>query len=200
MADTYFDYQRKRVEQGANAAGQQQQEALQRRFAAMGNLNSGASIKAQQQTAQEVQKQKDTALEGIGAQEAQYNQAKQEAQTQREFAAQEAEKQRGFAGGESEKERAFRSSQADIDRAFQDKVFQFDKSNKLAQLDLAKGQFDLDKMSTEFNKAISLASLDDFDSFKKALAQLNGQSYGGGGLSQGNIWNLSHPGFQGLGG
>lgn len=101
-----FDLQRQRITQQANAANQANQDALQRRFAAMGALNTGAALKAQQQA--QIQGQQQTQDQLAGVDQAQAQQAYQEAQAQ---------KARDFEAGQALAGRQFQGSQADIDRA-----------------------------------------------------------------------------------
>ncbi len=136
-----FDLARQRASQRSQADLQQNQDALQRRFAAMGALNSGAAIKQQQLAQERAQQQREEAMSGIDATEAD----RHENQINRDFQAGEAEKQRGF-----------QREQSGLDRGFQDKVFQFDKESKLKQLDLAFKQFDMDKSNNEFNRKMAL--------------------------------------------
>ncbi len=130
-----FDMLRGALKDEAQQQGSRAQDAINRRFASIGALNSGSAIKAGQeaerQSNQDLQKQ----LASIGAQEAGQLQ-------QQQFAKEEAVAQRN-AGREQ-----FNASQD-----FQDKVFRFDSGTKLAQLDLAfKGQ-DLQQWQAAFQKA-----------------------------------------------
>jgi hypothetical protein len=137
-----FEAARTRATQRATADLQQNQDALKRRFAALGGLNSGAAIKQQQLLQERSQQQREEAIQGIDAAEAD----RHENQVNRDFQAGEAEKQRGF-----------QREQAGIDRGFQDKVFSFEKESKLKQLDLAAQQFSFDKEQTLFNRKMALA-------------------------------------------
>lgn len=168
-----FEQQRKRVEQQSRADIQGQSEGLKRRFASLGQSSSGAAIKAQQTAQKEAIGRRQQALEGINVAETR-ELGERERQDrlvgeQREFQSGEALKQREFAGGEALKGREFQAGQSDIDRAFRQNVFAFEKESKLKTLDLAQEQFDLDKITTEFNKALAAAELDDPEALEEAL-------------------------------
>jgi hypothetical protein len=155
-----FEAARTRATQRATADLQQNQDALKRRFAALGGLNSGAAIKQQQLLQERSQQQREEAIQGIDAAEADRDLQQREAQTQREFTGAEAEKQRGF-----------QREQAGIDRGFQDRMFNFDKESKLKQMDLAFKQFKLQKDESEFNKRL-----------ERYKAGHSGGLFGGGGF------------------
>lgn len=135
-----FEALRQNLRDEAQSAGQQQSDALKRRFAAMGALNSGAAIKAEQQGNEAIQKQLNKELSNIGFQEAQ----------------QQFQKEEAIAG---------RNAQRDIynaDADFKDKVFRLESGSKLAQLDLAFDQQDLarqvaenDRIINQFNSELS---------------------------------------------
>jgi hypothetical protein len=148
---------------GQRAVGDQQNadDAIKRRFTAMGAVNSGAAVKAGQQAQASISRNRDEAIATVDAAEAQRNDRIDE----RDFAAGEAEKQRSFASkeglmgrefqsGEAEKGRGFQREQSGIDRAFQEKVFSFDSSSKLRQMDLADKDFALKKDESEWNKRL----------------------------------------------
>jgi hypothetical protein len=139
MADPFqapknpFAIQKEQVNQRFNAQGQQQDDALKRRFAAMGGLNSGAYIKNQQLQGQEVAQQREGAIANVDAQEAQF----------------------GLQAQESQKQRDFQREEGDKGRAFQQQAFDFEKGAKLRQLDMADREFSEDQKSTEFNKMVA---------------------------------------------
>lgn len=147
-----FDVQRKKVEQRANAAAQGQQDALQRRFAANGMLNSGAAIKQQQIAANEANTQREDALQAVDAAEISEAQRRQEVQDQMAFASGEAQKGREFQGSESALARAMQGSQ--FDRSLAQSGSQFDKN-----FGLQKQQLGYDRQDQAWNKAIAGAQL-----------------------------------------
>lgn len=69
--DQAYEEMRRRAQQQGTAAAQQQGEALKRRFAAIGNLNSGAYVKASQQAADAAQAQTGDAVRAVDFQKAQ---------------------------------------------------------------------------------------------------------------------------------
>jgi hypothetical protein len=137
-APTTFDVARRRLDQQSASNKQESTDAIQRRFAALGGLNSGSSLKAQQMAQDQADSQKQNQMDSINAAEADDAARKQEAQTQRDFASAEAEKQRGF-----------QKEQSGIDRAFQDKVFSFDSSSKLKQLDMMGQELAMKNKATQ---------------------------------------------------
>lgn len=128
-----FAVQREQAATRIKANAQGGQEALKRRFAAAGNLNSGAAVKAQQMAENEANRQIEDANKSIDVNEAQQN----------------------YQQGEAQKQRDFQAGQANIDRGFQEKVFNFDSKSKLRQLDLADKDFELRKDESKFNKMVA---------------------------------------------
>lgn len=132
-----FDAMRRRLEQRFTGQAQQGQDAIQRKLASLGNLNSGAAIKLQQQNQEQVGQQREDALAGIEAQEAQQNFQVAEAQKGREFQGMEAQKGRDFQGGQF------------------DKSFGLDERTKLGQLDLAQQEMLMKQSEQDFNTITS---------------------------------------------
>ena len=138
MADkSIYDVQREQVKQRGIAAGQQQGEAIQRRFAAMGGGPGGAEVKVMQQSNDALNRQQDDAIAGVNAQEAQ--EKMQQA---------EAEKQRGFQSSEAATQRGFQQKNLDLDRAQHAQEFGFQK-------EMATKQFDADRRDQAFNIMLS---------------------------------------------
>lgn len=162
-----FDLARKRAEQRSTADAQKSTDAIQRRFASLGSLNSGSAIKAQQQAQEQAAAQREDTMEGIAAAEAQDKAQKADKQADRDFAAQQAATDRGFQAEQSRIGREWQAGQSDIDRAFQRRVFEFDSESKLRQLDLAFDEFLLNQDTLAFNKKLQLAQLDDDDAAEK---------------------------------
>jgi len=100
-ATSVFELAKKRAQQKATESQQQSTDALKRRFAQMGALQSGAAIKQEQLVAEKTQEQLGQELEGIGAQEAEFNRQQQEVKEGREWQAGQADIQRKFESGES---------------------------------------------------------------------------------------------------
>lgn len=163
----HFDRARERASQRANTAAQTGGDALKRRFASLGGMNSGAAIKAQQLNDESANRQREEAIQGVDAAEAQDVQRRGE--MDRQYA--EADKGRAFAAGEAEKGRAFQKAHNDLDRQFQDKVFAFDSKSKLRALDQADAQFGFQKDQAGFNQRL-----------EKYKAGQSGGLFGGGGF------------------
>lgn len=106
-----FALQRKRAQQQATQAGQQQQEAIKRRFAALGASGSGAAIKQEQLAAQESQKQLGQQMEFIGAAEAQERQRQAEIKQAQEFAKSERLGQQQFASQQAQLAQKYATSE-----------------------------------------------------------------------------------------
>lgn len=158
MSDPY-KAARERVQQRSVADSQQADDAIKRRFTAMGAMNSGAAVKAQQQAQEQVLQKRNEAMSSVD--EAEQQRAERiadrdfqsaENEKQRQFAAKEGLLGREFQAGEAEKGRGFQREQSGIDRAFQEKVFSFDSASKLRQMDLADKEYALKKDESEFNK------------------------------------------------
>lgn len=148
-----YDMARERAQQRASQTGQKNAGAIARRFAAIGGLNSGAAIKAQQMAHQQADQQREDAVRDVDIAEGQMAQ------------------QQAHQSSEAEKARQFQADQAGQDRGFQEKVFSFDKESKLKQLDLAFQQFDLQKDESAFNRRLA-----------RYQAGQSGGLFGGGGF------------------
>jgi hypothetical protein len=135
-----FDLLRQKQQQKTTADLQSSDDAIKRRFAAQGGLNTGAFVKMQDVNADKIRRAGDEAMGGINFQESQQQNQMDEAQKGRDFQSTEAQKNRDF---------------QQQDYTFKDKVFAFDKESKLRQMDLADKQFALDKETTEFNKRLA---------------------------------------------
>jgi hypothetical protein len=118
------------VTQRANQTAQQGRDAMTRRFAALGGLNSGAAIKALERADNTANEQREAGLAEIDAREG-----------QNQFAAEEADKVRAFQG-----------NQAAIDRAMQQKAFDFQTG---AQFNLQKDQLRLAQEESAFNRRMA---------------------------------------------
>jgi len=125
-----FEAARRRMTEQFSSEKQGGNDAIQRRFASMGALNSGAAIKQQQVFQDKLREQQANALGDLGAQEA------------------------GQLANMND-ERKFQIDVMNRDNAFKQKVFSFERASKLKELDLAKKQFQMDWESTEFNKRLA---------------------------------------------
>lgn len=163
-----FDIMRNRVQQRSRAEGQSQQDTMQRRLAAAGVLNSGAGIKAIQNTQESNARATEDAVSGVDAQEAQQR-------TQLE---------------ESVKGRNLQRDTFNEDQRFKDKMFRVDTfakfqdmETRLDTMDLSALQMKLQEEESGFNRRLAMWQ-----------AQSTGGLFGGGGaLGLG----LDTPGFGG---
>lgn len=164
-----FDVQRQKVQQRGNAAAQGQQDAMSRRFAANGMLNSGAALKQQNLIGQEAQRNTEEAIQSVDAAEMGEQQRRQEIVDQRDFASNEAKLGRDFAGSESALQRAQQGSQ--FDRSFTQQGSQFDKN-----FGLQNKQFAADRLDQDFNKSVAGSQmkggqLDRFNEINKGMGR-----------------------------
>lgn len=127
-----YDKLRARAQQQGDIAKQTQGEALKRRFAALGNVNSGAYIKAAGIQDQDIDKQTQAAVENVDTQQ---NNEK-------------------FQQNEAEKGRIANQELFDKNQAFQQQVF--NDESKFRNLD-----YQMSKQNTLFNAQTSLANLSD---------------------------------------
>jgi hypothetical protein len=147
-----YDKIRTRALSQARAGYSGASDAINRRFAALGAANSGAAIK-QQQLADQSQADKEAqVLEGVGMQEDAERRRLNEASEQRDFAATEAVKARNFQGSEASRGRKMQADLYNADQDFKQKVFAFDAESKLADMDRAFEEFQINKDVIEFNK------------------------------------------------
>jgi uncharacterized lipoprotein YehR (DUF1307 family) len=156
-----FAAQRKKVEQRINADTQGQQDAMQRRFAAQGMLNSGAAIKQQGILANQAQQNREDALGQVDAAEMGEMARRQEIQDNRDFMSNESKLGRDFGASESALSRAFQAGESKLgrdqqgsqfDRTFAQQGDQFDRN--FAQ---QGSQFDrtFAQQGDQFNKTFS---------------------------------------------
>lgn len=183
-----YDYARRKATETANTTNQSEQDALKRRFAAMGALNSGSSIKAMQIQTDAAEQRKADALEGINVQEAAAKRAFDQQQQQmafqsgeaakqrlfgaeesglgREFQSGEALKGREFQSGEALKGREFQSGESALSRALQEKQFQTQLAQQNEQF---SKQYDQSKYEFEKNYGLALEDLHKKDILEKFL-------------------------------
>lgn len=133
-----FDKQRQQIGQQYNAQAQDQGDALQRRFAAMGTQNSGTAIKALQLQNDGINKQRDAAITAIDAPEQQQQFQSGESQLGRDFSSGEAQKQRDFQGNQFQQ------------------TFGLDQQTRLGQLQLAQNEDARNKLDQQFNMQTQL--------------------------------------------
>jgi hypothetical protein len=164
-----YNQMRNRVQSQANSANQAAQDAIKRRFAAMGGLNTGSFVKQAQLQEDSNQASTQEALQGVDAEEAKARRELEQIESQKEFQSQEALQGRKAAAYEAAlgrqeavKSRDFAAEQAvlqrnmqrefqNADQQFRADVFSFDSQSKLAQLEMQWEQLEQDRQTTEFN-------------------------------------------------
>ena len=198
-----FEQARKQLGQRFKAAGQQQSEALKRRFAAQGGLSSGAFIKESGKQATNLAQVQEEAQSGIQAQETAERRRLGELQAQRDFTSGEAVKQRDFASEQAGIQRTFQTTERegqnvfqkqlfDADQGFKKELFEFDKSFKGQQLDLQNRQFSAERVDEQINGALALIQSEVFDKdeFSAALESIRSM-FGGGEFTGRNDLNFA---------
>lgn len=153
-----------RATQAINAQAQGANDAISRRFAAMGASGSGAAVK---QTSQVFSDASDKSTD-VGNQ-IQESLSVQIGDAQR--AHMENEANREFQSGEALKGRNAGREQYNAESEFKDKVFRFDASSKLSALEMQETQMDRDAQDQAFNKEMA--------NYQK---QHSGGLLGGGGI------------------
>lgn len=172
-----FELARKRASAQNNAAVQGQQDALKRRFASLGSVNSGAAIKQNQMVAERGQENLAAVNQNIDAAQTAEFGRKAELQANRDFARSERLGSQDFMGSQAELGRKFSTSerlgsqafaagenattrkiqqqQYDADMKFRKSVQESANSQFADQMDLANRQFAEDRATTQFNKDLA---------------------------------------------
>lgn len=165
-----YDFLRKQASQESNKQRQMGQEALNRRFAALGGVGSGAQIKTEQNLQSELAKQAQGAQNQISFQEQQQihqeDLAKQEREAQQAFISGESEKAREFQKLESGKQRSFQEKLANMENDYREKVFAMEygpNGIKFQQLNQAWAGLQMEYDAQEFNKALAAAENGEID-------------------------------------
>lgn len=180
-----FDKLRTQATQRINAQGGQASDALKRKFASLGNLNSGAAIKQEQKMQAELGEQREQAMAGIDVAEAQEGQRRLEVQENRDFAAGESRIGREFASGEAKLGRDFAGQESALSRALQseqfgkqfglqNEVFGEQKNQNTFTNKLAGEEHALNVKNTNINTAKALAEAKDPGKIAAMFEQLNG--------------------------
>lgn len=159
-----YDAARTRALQGVNNQNASSQDAIKRRYAATGNLNTGAYQKAAQIQDDSSNQAKDNVTGQLNLEQAKTNR-------DLSFKEGEAEKGRAFSSGEAQKQRDFQGTQFNTEMDFKKGVQAFDQSAKLRQLDQMDKEFSLKQDESEFNKRA-----------EKYKAGQSGGLFGGGGF------------------
>lgn len=111
-----YDYLRQKAKEQSQQQAQQEDDALKRRFAAQGTLNSGAYLKTQENQDELHARQAADAQNQIGFQEAQEKSARQYQTSEREAS-------QLFQKSLVDSDQAFKAKYADLDNAFREKEF-----------------------------------------------------------------------------
>jgi hypothetical protein len=114
-----FELMRRRIRQRGAAQGEEQQRALTRRFAALGQAPSGAAFKIRQQAQESQERVTGEQLQDVNIQQAQVLRQEREAERQRQFAGEQARLGREFQRGERIGAQEFGAEQARLGREFQ---------------------------------------------------------------------------------
>lgn len=143
----------------------EQQDALQRRFAQLGNLSSGAAMKQQQLTAEQGAQMQQKATEGLDmaqsqeqaqleADAANKNFAREERVASQQFAAGERASSQAFAAGESAASRAQQGRQFKASMAFEQSKFgqQFAEQVRMNNLEAKIQAFNMEMAQDAMNQ------------------------------------------------
>ena len=126
---------RRRLQGQFSQRKQEQDDALQRRFAASGMMNSGAAQKIQAQGAQELARAEADANVDVDMAESQELQRRKEIAEGRDFARSEREATQKFSTGERLGAQQFQQGMFDKESAFKERVFREEMSLKWKELD-----------------------------------------------------------------
>lgn len=165
-----FSLARKRAQQRTTAETQEQKQALKRRFASMGGLGTGASIKAEQQAEQAGSERLQGAMEGIDVAQAQEAQRQKEIEQAREFQKSEREAAQKYASEESALGREFAKTERIESQSFADAqrlaAEQFQGAQNDEQRAMIRNQFNrtmfmekqkMDIQKSQWSKQMALA-------------------------------------------
>jgi hypothetical protein len=150
-----FDYMRNKLNSQFSTQRDESQDALKRRFAALGGLNTGAYIKQAQLADEKLNQQKEESLGNIGFQEAQQRRALEREEGQKEFQSGEAFKQREYGSSEQDRAREFQTQLYNKDLEFKNNIAQFDARAKLRQIDSEYNAQKLAAIESQYNKELS---------------------------------------------
>ena len=132
---------RRRIKGESQASQQTTKDALARRFASLGNLNSGARIKIEQKAQDQSEGQLNNALEGVDAAEQAELARRREVQLGREFQTSERLGSEKFASGERLGAQDFAALQAKLGRDFttseREAIQRYSTSERLGSQDFA---------------------------------------------------------------
>ena len=106
-----YDAMRNRIKQDSSAAAGGDIDAMRRRFASMGGMNSGAAMKQEQMARDSASARADRSIGDIDIQESAEAERLAEAEKQRSYGTSEREASQKFGAGEAEKSRGFATSE-----------------------------------------------------------------------------------------
>lgn len=164
-----FGVMRMRAQQQGNQAKTEQGEALKRRFAALGNINSGAYVKAAGLQDAEADRATREAVENVDMAEQQEKSRLQDVQEERQYQA-----------GEAEKLRIFNRELFDKDQDFKKTVFADESKFRNLNYQLAQADLEESKKANKLNALQAISNLDD-----DQLSAASGLEYSGGFLGIG---------------
>lgn len=144
-----FGTMRNRAQQQGAAAKTEQGEALKRRFAQLGNVGSGAYIKAATIADKQADRATAEAVQNVDM-----------AEQQERGRLKDVQEERTYQAGEAEKLRIFNRELFDKDQAFKQVVFSDESKARWKQLDLAFEDLKESKKSNEINALIALLNAD----------------------------------------
>lgn len=151
-----FGVARERVKQAGNQDAQAQADALRRRFASIGNLGSGASIKAEQQATEGAQARAAQAVEQVDSAEQAERARVKDVEEARAYQTQEREATQQYATKEREAGQIFNKQLFDDDMAFKKSVFQDESKFRQLNYELASQEFDENRWSNQLNAIIAM--------------------------------------------
>jgi hypothetical protein len=166
-----YDHLRNKVTEEANTVNSQNQDALKRRFASMGALNSGSYIKQAEIQNNESEQRRSQASSEINFQEAQARRALEKEESQKAYQSEEALKGRTFEGAQQRYSRNMQKDLFNADMNFKNQVFQFDSGTKLGALEMQARELDINKQIAAMNEANTLFDHDDDTSWQEYYEQ-----------------------------
>lgn len=179
-----YELARQRASQQANAAAQGQKDALKRRFAALGSINSGAAIKQEQMVDEGAQNQIQSANQQIDAAQRAEGRRVKEIEDARNFQREErlgsqeftsgmAQKQMDFSRGEREASQKFSVGERLAGQKFAEEQSRLDRALRESQfgkqMDMANRQFEEDKRVNRENLDLARKSMDQKDMLERLL-------------------------------
>lgn len=153
--DPRFATLRERATAASNSATQGDVEAIRRRFAAQGALNSGEAMKIEQQAREKGAELANLAQQDINNAEIGDIAQQRAAFDERQFAREQTDVANQFASAEAQKAMKFQQKMAEKELGFKQKMASQDAKQFKANLKIAKEQLKLDKMVTAFNMGMA---------------------------------------------